>query len=81
MQLTAVKGFIGIVRKLLGVGTVVDTPGSPFFGRTAIEGAAEWDRTDTLYLLLKGASPPLVQTEDSISELLSWLTRKVMFPS
>ncbi|KAK8043119.1 hypothetical protein PG994_013602 [Apiospora phragmitis] len=53
LQLAAIKGYIGITKKLIDLGADVDGAGAPFRGRTALEGAAEHGRLDTVALLLE----------------------------
>ncbi|XRM45210.1 hypothetical protein ABZX51_008308 [Aspergillus tubingensis] len=57
LQFAAIKGYIGIARKLLAKGADVNAKKSLRNGRTALEGAAEHGRIDMLQLLLnEGAS-------------------------
>lgn len=53
LQLAAIRGYLGIARKLIGLGADINANSAMFDGRTALEGAAEHGRIDMLHLLHK----------------------------
>ncbi|KAK8081085.1 hypothetical protein PG997_008903 [Apiospora hydei] len=53
LQLSAIRGSIGITKKLIDLGADVNGARAPYRGRTALEGAAEHGRLDTVGLLLE----------------------------
>ncbi|CEL08208.1 hypothetical protein ASPCAL11359 [Aspergillus calidoustus] len=57
LQLAAIRGYLGIARRLVDLHAEVDAPPAEFNGRSALEGAAENGRIDILQMLLDaGAS-------------------------
>ncbi|WYZ46774.1 hypothetical protein EsH8_IX_000999 [Colletotrichum jinshuiense] len=52
LQAASIKGYFGLVRRMLELGADPSVPGSELFGRTALEGAAEHGRLDVVQLLL-----------------------------
>ncbi|KAK7957788.1 hypothetical protein PG988_012636 [Apiospora saccharicola] len=53
LQLSAIRGSIGITKKLIDRGADLNAARAPYRGRTALEGAAEHGRLDTVVLLLE----------------------------
>jgi len=53
LQLAAIHGGIGVVRRLIELNANVNAPRAAKHGRTALEGAADQGRLDTVELLLK----------------------------
>lgn len=51
LQLAAIKGYIGIARKLIDLGANVNEGPAESNGRTALQGAAEYGRIDMLQVL------------------------------
>ncbi|KAK1144922.1 hypothetical protein N8T08_004637 [Aspergillus melleus] len=52
LQFAAIMGYISIVYRLAAAGANVNAPRAIFYGRTALEGAAEYGRLDMLQVLL-----------------------------
>lgn len=52
LQLAAIKGYIGIARRLIDLGASVNEAPAESNGRTALQGAAEYGRIDMLQMLL-----------------------------
>jgi ankyrin repeat protein len=52
LQLSSIKGYIGITMMFLEAGAEVNAKGAVVHGRMALEGAAEHGRIDTVKLLL-----------------------------
>ncbi|KAK1762337.1 ankyrin repeat-containing domain protein [Phialemonium atrogriseum] len=53
LQLAAMAGRMGVARRLVGGGALVDRGRAERFGRTALEGAAEMGRLDMVHFLLE----------------------------
>ncbi|TQN71840.1 Protein fem-1-like protein B [Colletotrichum shisoi] len=52
LQVASIKGYYGLVKRLLDLQANPNAPGAAIFGRTALEGAAEYGRLDVVQLLL-----------------------------
>ncbi|KAK2002748.1 ankyrin repeat protein, partial [Colletotrichum falcatum] len=52
LQLASIKGYFGLVGKMLDLHADPNAPGADMYGRTALEGAAEHGRLDVVQLLL-----------------------------
>ncbi|TEA18189.1 Protein fem-1-like protein C [Colletotrichum sidae] len=75
LQVSAIKGYLGIAEVLIDRGAHVDAKRAAVGGRTALEGAAEHGRIDIIQYLLSMGSPRLVPDGYSICEpsnLPSW---------
>jgi hypothetical protein len=56
LQVSAIKGYVGIAKMLLDAGADVNAPAALEYGRTALEGAAEHGRIDMVQLLLNAGA-------------------------
>ncbi|OQD86547.1 hypothetical protein PENANT_c007G00022 [Penicillium antarcticum] len=52
LQISCLKGYMGITRRLLDLGADVNEAPAKHNGRTALQGAAEYGRIDILHMLL-----------------------------
>ncbi|EFQ25837.1 ankyrin repeat protein [Colletotrichum graminicola M1.001] len=56
LQAASIKGYFGLVSKMLDLHADPNAPGADIFGRTALEGAAEHGRLDVVQLPLNSGA-------------------------
>ncbi|KAM5369404.1 hypothetical protein ACJZ2D_009018 [Fusarium nematophilum] len=76
LQVAAIKGYLGLAKKLLDLGARVNARGARECGRTALEGAAEHGRLDMIQLLVHHGALTTGSGSLQYSRAIYFATRK-----